>query len=229
MVNAFSFCLYGPPNPRYYTPLVENIKIALEHFPGWQVWIHYGPDVDANYLNVLKSYSNVVLQATNILGPANMISRFYTIDHPEVDLMIVRDADSLIHWRDRWAIQRFVERPEFVAHVIRDHRDHGVYMLGGLWGIRKSAGINIQEQYLRYLQTPEDRGIAHDQNFLSVQVYPLVVSRILVHYSHKHIYFGETGEEFPVAWSETNYCGKVEFPTEPTVKLINGRFTIRAR
>jgi hypothetical protein len=229
MVNAFSFCLYGPPNPRYYTPLVENIKIALTHFAGWQVWIHYAPDVDTTYLLLLKSYSNVVLQPTHILGPANMITRFYTIDHPEVDLMIVRDADSLIHWKDRWAIQRFVERSDCIAHTIRDHRDHGTRIMGGLWGIRKSTGLRIQDQYQQYLQTPTDFGVAHDQNFLSGQIYPQVFTRMLVHYSHGHLYPGEHGEEFPFAWSDTTYCGKVEFPTEPVARLVNGRFTTRVR
>jgi hypothetical protein len=229
MVNAFSFCLYGPPNPRYYTPLVENIKIIQEHFPGWKVWIHYAPDVDSKYLTLLSLYPNVVLRPTNILGAANMITRFYTIDHPEVDLMIVRDADSLIHWKDRWAIQRFLENPEFVAHTIRDHRDHGTEIMGGLWGIRKSANINIQEQYQSYLQDPKDRGVAHDQNFLAVQLYPRLRCRMLVHYSNGRIVEGETGVQFPFAWSETTYCGRVEYPTEPVPRLVNGRFTTRAR
>lgn len=229
MVNAFSFCLYGPPNQRYYTPLVENIKIALQYFPEWKVWIHYAPDVDSAFVTLLGSYTNVVLRPTGILGAANMITRFYTIDHPEVDLMIVRDADSLIHWRDRWAIQRFVESPEFVAHTIRDHRDHGTRIMGGLWGLRKTAGLNIQEQYQIYLRAPQDHGVAHDQNFLSAQIYPQVFSKMLVHYSHDHLFFGEIGEPFPFAWSETTYCGKVEFPQDPIPKLVNGRFTTRAR
>jgi hypothetical protein len=229
MVNVFSFCLYGPPNPRYYTPLVENIKIAMEHFPEWKVWIHYAPDVDLNYLTLLASYSNVVLRPTHVTGSSNMILRFFTIDHPEVDLMIVRDADSLIHWKDRWAIQSFLPLLDFVAHTIRDHRDHGTEIMGGLWGIRKSAGINLQEQYQLYIQDPKDRGVAHDQNFLAVQVYPLIRSRMLVHYSNERIVEGENGVEFPFAWSDTVYCGKVEYPSEPVPRFVKGRFTTRVQ
>lgn len=227
MVNAFSFCLYGPSNPRYYTPLIENLKIIFQYFPSWKVWIHVGPDVDTSYLAVLRSFPNTVVVETGISGPANMICRFYTIDDPNVDLMLVRDADSLIHWRDRWAIQRFLERPDSIAHTIRDHKDHGTGIMGGLWGIRKSAGINIQQEYQRYLQVPTDHGVAHDQNFLATQIYPLVVSRMLVHYSNNMLLSGEIGEEFPFAWNETTFCGKIEIPSPEVARFTKGRFTIR--
>jgi hypothetical protein len=227
MVNAFSFCLYGPANPRYYTPLVENLKIAAQYFPDWKVWIHVAPDVDPAYLTVLRSYSNAVVVLTGVMGPANMILRFYTIDDPSVDVMFVRDADSLLHWKDRWAIHRFMECPQFVAHTIRDHKDHTARIMGGLWGIRKSAGLNIQAEYQAYLRNPEDMGIAHDQNFLSAHIYPRVKDRLLVHYSNEKVYRDEIAEPFPFAWSETVYCGRIELPQAPTTRLVNGRLTIR--
>lgn len=225
MVNVFSFCLYGPSNPRYYVPLLENIKLISQYFPNWQVWIYVAPDVDPNYITVLKSYSNVVLRFTNITGPANMILRFYTIDDANVDVMFVRDADSLIHWKDRWAIQRFLEQPQYVAHTIRDHKDHTSKLMGGLWGIRKSAGLNIQDQYQVYLRNPIDMGIAHDQNFLSAHIYPQVLSRLLVHYSNDRMLANETAEPFPFAWSEELYCGKIENAPSPGLRFMNGRFT----
>lgn len=213
MVNAFSFCLYGPPNPRYYTPLVENIKIAQEHYPDWQVWVHFAPDVDAAYLRLLETYPNVVLRFTNKLGPINMIERFCTIDEPGIDLMVVRDADSLIHWRDRWALQQFLDRPEFVVHSIRDHKDHNCRLLGGLWAMRKSAGLVIRDEYAEYLKNPKDYGVAHDQNFLTGHLYPRVFGRVYVTYDRpENLFQGEVGDPFPFAWSEDIYCGRIEFP-----------------
>ena len=223
MVNAFSFCLYGPANPRYYTPLVENLKIALQYFPAWKVWIHVAPDVDPAYLNVLRSYSNAVICLTGVTGPANMILRFYTIDDPSVEVMLVRDADSIIHWKDRWAIQRFMESPQFVAHAIRDHPEHSIRILGGLWGIRKSAGLNIQKQYQAYLLNPRDMGVAHDQNFLCAHLYPLIRDRILIHYSNEMLFSDEHGEAFPFPWSKGVFCGQIEIENKPTARLVGGR------
>lgn len=229
MVNAFSFCLYGRSNPRYYVPLIENIKLAHQYFPGWQVWIYVAPDVDLDYIAVLQSYSNVVLRHTHTLGPANMILRFYTIDEPDIETMFVRDADSLIHWKDRWAIQRFLEQPQYSAHTIRDHKDHTSKLMGGLWGIRKGTGLNIQQQYQAYLRNPIDMGIAHDQNFLSAHIYPQIVSRLLVHYSNDRMLANETAEPFPFAWSENIYCGKIERPSQSGLRFSNGKFTTDGR
>jgi hypothetical protein len=209
MVNVFSFCLYGPTNSRYYVPLLENIQIVGTHFAGWRVRIYVAPDVDSEYKNVLKSYSIVDLRETGVTGPQNMILRFFAIDEPDVDLMIVRDADSLIHWKDRWAIYDFLNKPSFVAHTIRDHKDHTSRLMGGLWAIHKSCGFRVQDEYADFLTHPIDYGIAHDQNFLSAQLYPKVKDKLLVHYSNDRLKDGEIGLEFPFAWTEQLFCGQI--------------------
>lgn len=246
MVNVFSFCLYGPRNPRYYSPLLENIQIIAQYFPDWKAYIYVGPDVDPRYLVALRSYSNVVIRETGIAGSKNMIHRFCAIDEPDVDLMLVRDADSLVHWRDRWAIHRFLEKPEYVAHTIRDHRCHASWLMGGLWGIRKTAGLVIADEYAEYIKDPKDLGVAHDQNFLGVQIYPKIRSRLWVHYSegplvhawgkrellvgNSRLFEGEQGEMFPFQWTETMYCGRVDTSYEvPPPKTLGFLSTTRDR
>jgi hypothetical protein len=210
-MNVFSFCLYGPRNPYYYTGLLENIALAGHYFPTWKVFVYYGPDVDEEMLHHLRACTSVVLRATGVLGPANMIHRFYAIDEEGVDLMMVRDADSRIHWKDRWAIREFVRQPQFVAHTIRDNKEHTARMMGGLWGIRKSAGLNIHEQYASYKDDEAaGRRWGHDQNFLADVIYPQVVDRLLVHYSNGRLKIGETAVEFPFAWTNDIYCGRCE-------------------
>lgn len=191
-------------------PLLENIQIVAQYFPEWKVYIYIAPDVDPEYVKVLQSYSNVVLRPTGIKGEANMIRRFMAIDEPDVELMMVRDADSLIHWRDRWAIQKFLQNPQYVAHTIRDHVDHTARIMGGLWGLRKSAGIIVGDEYIAFKNNPIDFGIAHDQNFLSGRIYPKVLDRLFVHYSNGRFHTKEHGEEFPFAWNNDMYCGRIE-------------------
>lgn len=224
MVNAFSFCLYGPENQKYYRGLLENIFLAGKYFPTWKVYVYYGPDVTEGMINHLSVCTSVVLRPTGLYGEPNMIQRFYAIDEPEVDLMMVRDADSRIHWKDRWAIRDFVGRPEFVAHTIRDNFEHTAAMMGGLWGIRKSAGFSMHEAYASYASYP-DKGHrnGHDQNFLSDVIYPRVLPSLLVHYSNKRVRLGERATEFPFEWSNDIYCGRVELEfldrPEPPQKL----------
>lgn len=210
-MNVFSFCLYGPENSKYYRGMHENIFLASKYFPDWKVYVYVAPDVEESMLQSLNTYTNVVLRLTGETGPINMIHRFYAIDEPEVDLMMVRDADSRIHWKDRWAIREFAKQPQFIAHTIRDNIEHTAEMMGGLWGLRKTSGLNMHEQYAGYKEDVE-RGhrFGHDQNFLSDVIYPKVVPRMLVHYSNNRRKIDETAVEFPFEWINDVYCGRIE-------------------
>ena len=226
MVNVFSFCLYGPENPRYYPGLLQNVELVAKYFPAWKVYVYVAPDVEPTMIEALRVHSNVVLRETGVTGPINMIHRFYAIDEEGVDLMMVRDADSRIHWKDRWAVRDFLSRPHFVAHTIRDNREHSAEMMGGLWGIRKQSGINLHEQYAAYKEdTSRGRRNGHDQNFLTDVIYPQVQPRLLVHYSCGRFLRNESAIEFPFDWSNDVYCGRVEFehvdqPEPPSTQRV---------
>ncbi len=211
MVNVFSFCLYGPANPRYYLGMQQNVLLALKYFPDWKVYVYLGPDVDPDMVQWLRGYHTVVLRETNELGAINMIHRFTAIDEPDVDLMMVRDADSRMHWKDRWAIQQFVASPQYDAHTIRDNVVHTAPMMGGLWGLRKSSGIRVQEEYAAYKEDGAlGHRLAHDQNFLMDVIYPRVKPKLLVHYSNGRKMPGEHAIPFPFEWTNDIYCGRIE-------------------
>ena len=149
---------------------------------------------------------------TGEIGGVNMIHRFFAIDEPGVELMMVRDADSRIHWRDRWAIRQF-EKSTFVAHAIRDNRVHRVTLLGGLWGLRKSAGINIRKEYEAFKANPSSNNLGLDQDFLAFHITPLVRDRVLAHVGNGGPYDkDETHVEFPFPPQDNFYCGQVEQP-----------------
>lgn len=196
----------------YYKGLLENIFLAGKYFPDWKVYVYLAPDVTPNMRQWLEACSSVVIRDTGIVGPENMIHRFYAIDEPDVEIMMVRDADSRIHWKDRWAIREFVKNPQFIAHTVRDNVVHTALLMGGLWGLRKSAGINIHEEY----EKSKSRAfgyirMGHDQNFLGECIYPLVRSRLLVHYAFPKLVFpNENAYPFPFKWTNDVYCGRVE-------------------
>lgn len=212
-MNAFSFCLYGPVDPKYYVGMLENLTLAMWHFPTWNVFIYIGADVPETEVAKLKQYPNAIIRYTGELGAKNMIHRFFAIDEPGIGIMMVRDADSRIHWKDRWAINEFVKSTSGL-HIIRDHIQHTAPILGGLWGMRKSLGINMASEYNNYR---EEAGLgwrwAHDQNFLADVIYKRFKENALVHHSNGKVDISEHAFEFPVTWSEDIYCGKVEEPS----------------
>ena len=133
-MKVFSFCIYNSYNALYYEGLLDNINIIKTHYPEWGIYVYVGNDVPEDFVN---SLSGVIVQYTNEKGPINMLYRFLAIEQPGVDLMLVRDADSRVHWKDRWAINEFVNSP-YLAHTIRDNPVHCIPMLGGLWGLKRT-------------------------------------------------------------------------------------------
>jgi hypothetical protein len=210
MVCVISFALYGT-DPKYVDGLFENLALMQRHFPEWNAYVYTAPDVTEETLTRLRCIPFVMLRPTGVLGFPNKSYRFFAIDEPDVDVMFVRDTDSRIHWRDRWAIRQFLNFPQFQAHVIRDNAMHTAPLTGGLWAIRKSAGLSIQSLYDAYPKKfLDDERWKADQNFLADVVYPLVHSSLLVHFGRGSYKSYETVVEFPFPWSEETYCGRIQ-------------------
>lgn len=217
MVSAFSFCLYGPENPRYYNGLLENLVIIQRHYPTWRVYIYIGNDVPAPFVERLRRAPQVILRETGVVGHKNSVYRFFAINEPNVDVVFFRDADSRVHWKDRWAINDFLQSGRGV-HIIRDHPMHCTEILAGLWGLRKGVlPFSLQAEFESWTpihagsgdpNIPGEFGI--DQNFLVKRIYSLVRERALVHHSNGRVLDEEDGREFPFAWADEIYCGRVE-------------------
>lgn len=227
-LNVFSFCIYGPEQPKYHGDLLRNIDIITEHFPDWRIFIYVGADTTDSYIRTLSSYPNVLLRFTNIVGHKNSVHRFFAIDEPNVNLMVVRDADSHVHWKDRWAINDFLASGKG-AHMIRDHPLHTCPILAGLWGIRKG----VLKEPIRAIYehwTPvsagsgtDPHGFGIDQNFLTVCIYDRIAADAIVYYSHDICMFaGEHLVKFPFEWNKEFYCGRREFEyrTDPKTPLL---------
>lgn len=208
-MRAFSFCLYGPQSAKYHGGMLENLKIVQQHFPEWAVYIYLGSDTTSLFTSKLLRYPQVRLRHIGATGPILMMYRFLAIDEPDVDIMIVRDADSRVHVRDRWAIQEFMSS-EKRAHAVRDHPYHFTPILGGLWGLKRGLIPSMGELVAPHLHKQWSHG--KDQHFLADYVYSALKSDLLVHTSQPHLRYSEeeTHAPFPWNWSDAMYCGKAE-------------------
>jgi hypothetical protein len=215
MVVAFSFCIYNPHNPLYYNGLLENIEMIHKHFPTAYTYVYVGNDVPDWFVIELRArekMQHVIVRFTKVIGAANMVYRFFAIDEPEVDIMFCRDADSRVHWKDRWAINSFLNS-NARCHVIRDNVQHQTAIMGGIWGMRKVNGLSIRRLYTEYLNTPDnhDHGVGHDQNFLIDKVYPKLQNSVLIHTSQVwKRYKDEVLTAFPFPYTNDIYCGRIE-------------------
>ena len=96
MVNAFSFCLYGPYNPKYYIGLKENIEIINNKFPKFDIYITCGSDIDKVKFNeIIQQFNNITnkikIITVDVTGPILMLLRYFPIDHPYKNLSMFVD------------------------------------------------------------------------------------------------------------------------------------------
>jgi protein O-GlcNAc transferase len=214
-MKVFSFCLYNPYKPLYYDGLLENMTLIRRHYPDWGIYVYIGNDVPIEFTQRLE-YAGAILRYTNVIGPMNMIHRFLAIEEPDIELMVVRDADSRVHWKDRWAIDEFV-KSSFLAHSVRDCPVHSIPMLGGTWALKRDANVPIGCCFDHYKNSRSTFGdvddtIGKDQTFLNYYIWPRVRHSLLVHTSITFQVEGDTIVPFPFEWTNAIYIGRIESP-----------------
>jgi len=127
---------------------------------------------------------------------------------PLVGISMVRDLDSEIFEREILAVNEWLLKTTYAFHIMRDHDQHGIPMLGGLWGVASnrlsindrltianalipSANEHKQHQFLKTYSG------AGDQMFLADHIWPLARRNSLAHDSYtcfwsRYIYQGDT-------------------------------------
>jgi hypothetical protein len=205
-MKVFSFCLFGS-NPKYTLGMIENIKIINEKFEEWYTYIYYN-NVPQDIINVIKEYTNVVLLESKYTGQKTTLDRFKPIDNIDVEVMMVRDADSRIHDRDCWAINEFLNSNKKL-HIIRDHKYHQRPIMAGLFGIKNGLiEFNIEDK-LKNFEVNNKNEYQVDQNFLALYIYPIALknSNYLLH--GNKIYANEINIPFPYPVKNNDFCGQV--------------------
>jgi len=207
---------------KYYLGLRENIRIICEFYPEFRIFIYAGINRNQEFLDSLKSEFSQNLHFINTEkdGPFNMFFRYLPIILEAVELVIIRDADSEVNERDRWAIDDFLNdsNPQYSVQVIRDHFFHKSRITGGLSAFKLSRLSQIE--LLPSLKTEfsqiltEINGNKHefkygsDENMLNERIWPIIKDVIIV-YSNICVFEGEAYRTIDFKNDETNFCGNV--------------------
>jgi hypothetical protein len=205
---VLSYCLYGTAE-KYCRGMLRNLVDCAEQFPDADVWIVLGSDVPETYRRQYATFPNARLIPVSETGGVLMTYRFFCIDDPSVDAMIVRDADSRLTARDTVCIRTFLSTGA-PAFTIRDHPFHGRKIMGGQWGLRAGRVPSLREAYSRFCATYSRVGLYNsDQDFLDEVVYPRVVHEMIV-FSDGMCSPGETCLSIPIPRSsDYDFCGNV--------------------
>lgn len=215
-VVVFSFTIYGD-QPKYCQGLLENLALIREHYPSFKTHITIYNNVPATYVRQYMSFDHVCVSYPKNADAPNMVERFMIMDDdPTIDVMLVRDADSRIHARDRYCIDHFLGST-FECHTIRDHHLHHSPVMGGLWGIKRSSPVAgtfrqmYQEFQKRLVQNVSHDTYGYDMHFLRYVVYPKIVSSMIVYTFAEtlRLHASETIHIIPFPVENLDFCGQV--------------------
>jgi hypothetical protein len=71
--------------------------------------------------------------------------RFLVLGDPTVEKFAVRDLDSRLSQRERMAVEEW-ENSAFPFRGMRDHPEHSVPLMGGMWGgDNRRIGLNVSK------------------------------------------------------------------------------------
>lgn len=192
MKKIISFSLYGT-DVKYTEGAICNVELSNIIYPEWICRFYYGKSVPEQIISKLKKYKNVELiqmEENNEFSYASW--RFLAIDDSDVEIMLSRDADSRLSFREKKLVDLFLNS-EYMFQDIRDHTLHNGIM-AGMFGIKKGC----LKSTIKELLISNNFGLYYgaDQEFLNKTIAPLVKDKTLSHHSNYNPEIGKCSEDF---------------------------------
>lgn len=180
MRKVISFSLFGSDN-KYCLGAIENVKLAKQIYPGWEVVFYTADDVPASILIRLADEGAKLIHSGHSQGRTGAFWRFNIAFEPDVDVFIIRDADSRLNLREKAAVDEFLLSDKKV-HIMRDHIHHTRKIMAGMWGA-KQGWINLDwfsSNMNAFTNNTMSQSYGTDEEFLS-SVYDAVKGVSMVH------------------------------------------------
>jgi hypothetical protein len=173
-----STVLYGN-SPKYTYNAIINALIAQKVYSGWIIRYYVDESVPADIIATLEKFNNVeIVRMTSVRSPAGaerMLWRFHPASEPDVAVMISRDLDAWLSFRDAVLTKKWIESDKGL-HIIRDHCYHSQKIMGGMWGIKRGVFPQMKELCNNFSLSD-----TYDQGFLANTVYPACIENSIVH------------------------------------------------
>lgn len=171
--------------------LATVIRAHHVAFPGWGLTIHHDDRVmHLPYFPALMNMNDKGLINLQFMGSAPtlaaaMLWRLEPLYDQEIEVVAVRDIDSLPMERDYKMLEAFLANPRATSHVLHDSESHSGPYMGGMsaWRSADFRAALPRAEFDQLLSTWQPRLVAHgaDQHFLNEVIYPRMQKGLLVH------------------------------------------------
>ncbi len=212
MKKVISYSLWGA-NPLYTYGAIHNARLAKEIYPDW-VCRFYVEDrsVPKDVIQALEDAGAEIVPMYGNMYCKGSLWRFKVMFDEDVDVFIVRDADSRLDYREKLAVDEWLDSGSWY-HVMRDHPHHGPIehpMFAGMFGGKVQATKEIADEYHVFMNFPQNYARGCDQNFLRDHVWDRAKDSMLCHDTHRNSPY-LTGDEkyFPIEVDRGYHVGAI--------------------
>ncbi len=179
-----AFSLYGS-KPAYCETLILNAKAMKTIYPDWTMRVYHDHTIPNHMVPRLKllNVECVDVATINASHMPGTFWRFLALEDWNYDVVIMRDADSVISEREKILVDEWLasDKP---FHVVRDWYGHTDLILAGLWGARGGFLGDIRARIDHYLTHEKDIHPTHaDQFFLAKHVWTRIKPYCMHHSS----------------------------------------------
>ena len=190
--NIISYSLFGAL-PRYCEVAISNVQLAKEIYPEWTCRFYVDDSVPQNIIDRLTQHGAQIvdMRDSKLLG---FFWRFLVIEDPTVKRFLIRDADSLLGYRERSAVDEWIASDKWF-HVMRDFYSHTELILAGMWGGCTGVFTQLSEQMGQFIAV-HTQNIQRelDQEYLRQCIWPTIQHSLLSHDSQQ---FDVEAKAFP--------------------------------
>jgi hypothetical protein len=192
MNKIVSVSAYGA-NPRYITGMHRQYELSKQFYKDWE------------FRAYVDNKSNYHMPDANIIevkdGSHGVFWRFEPLFENDDNLVIVRDSDGRITYREMMAVNEWVNSSN-TFHVYRDHEAHFEFpVIACAFGYKGKLSAflhNIMHQF-----ATKTNYYTNDQVYLRDFVWPTVKDNCMVHSMHEG-WFAETRNQLKNPYS---FCG----------------------
>ena len=176
-MKVISFALWGQ-NPGYVVGAISNLKLAQLYYPDWRCRIYCHSEVSFRRQHELRDAGFDVYQRRSASPNDGLFWRFEPAFDGEVEAFISRDCDSRLNPREVAAVNEWLASGKKL-HTMRDHYEHIVPILGGMWGCRHWPEFGpLMDTWMKSGRTGK---MGQDQDFLKEVIWPLVRNDSVAH------------------------------------------------
>ena len=177
MKKIISFSVWGD-DKRYLNGCFANIELASKIYPTWQTRFYCADNMSQQFMSRLQDMgAEVVPMQIEQSAWEGLFWRFLPASENDVDIFISRDIDSRLNEREAAAVDEWLSSDKDI-HAMRDHIEHNVPILGGMWGCRNHVLKDMQKKIKAYTNN-QVKG--SDQDFLRKWIWSEYKDKIIVH------------------------------------------------